>query len=63
MSHTDVLRPLALTPALAALALAMLSLVLLDQGAAVSALGSTLNSATTHELFHDTRHVLAIPCH
>lgn len=46
-------------PALAVLALLMLGvyLVTMDQGA-VSQSGMTL-----HELFHDARHLLGVPCH
>lgn len=58
---------LGLAPAAAALcallALAVLFLVTLDQGAALAAVGSALDSATTHEVFHDARHLLGVPCH
>jgi hypothetical protein len=41
----------------------LLFLVTMDQGGALASVGSTLNSATTHELFHDARHLLGVPCH
>lgn len=41
----------------------LLFLVALDQGVALASVGSALNSATTHELFHDARHLLGVPCH
>jgi hypothetical protein len=41
----------------------LLFLVTMDQGSALASVGSTLNSATTHELFHDARHLLGVPCH
>jgi hypothetical protein len=41
----------------------LLFLVTMDQGAALAAVSSTLNAATTHELFHDARHLLGVPCH
>ena len=44
-------------------ALALLFLVTMDQGGALASMGSALNSATTHELFHDARHLLGVPCH
>lgn len=44
-------------------ALALLFLVMLDQGGALAVVGSTLDAATTHELFHDARHLLGVPCH
>lgn len=44
-------------------AFALLFVVLMDQGGALAAVGSTLDAATTHELFHDARHLLGVPCH
>ena len=44
-------------------ALALLFVVTLDQGGALASVGSALDSATTHELFHDARHLLGVPCH
>ncbi len=44
-------------------AVALLFLVTMDQGGALASVGSALNSATTHELFHDARHLMGIPCH
>ena len=44
--------------ALALLALFALYLVAQDNGAVLSGLGNT-----THELFHDARHALGMPCH
>ena len=44
-------------------AVALLFLVTMDQGGALASVGSALNSATTHELFHDARHLLGVPCH
>ena len=41
----------------------LLFLVTMDQGGALASVGSALNSATTHELFHDARHLLGVPCH
>lgn len=41
----------------------LLFLVTLDQGAALASVSSALNAATTHELFHDARHLLGVPCH
>ena len=41
----------------------LLFVVLMDQGSALAAAGSAVNSATTHELFHDARHLLGVPCH
>lgn len=51
------LRSLAPWTALAALLMLLLYLVGLDQGA-VSQTGSLL-----HEMAHDGRHLLAVPCH
>lgn len=67
MSQIAVRLP-ALTASLVAtlvalVALFLLFLVTLDQGAALASVGSTLNAATTHELFHDARHLLGVPCH
>ena len=44
-------------------AVALLFLVTMDQGGALASVGSALNGATTHELFHDARHLLGVPCH
>lgn len=44
-------------------AFALLFVVTMDQGGALASVGSALNSATTHELFHDARHLLGVPCH
>lgn len=44
-------------------ALALLFIVTMDQGGALATVGAALDSATTHELFHDARHVLGVPCH
>lgn len=53
-----------LVPGLVVLAaLLVLFVVGMDQGAALAAVGSALDSATTHELFHDARHLLGVPCH
>ena len=41
----------------------LLYLVAMDQGAALASVGSAVNSATTHEFFHDARHLLGVPCH
>ena len=41
----------------------LLFLVTMDQGGAFASVGSALNAATTHELFHDARHLLGVPCH
>ena len=41
----------------------LLFLVTMDQGGALASVGSALNSSTTHELFHDARHLLGVPCH
>lgn len=43
--------------------LLVLFVVGMDQGAALAAVGSALDGATTHELFHDARHLLGVPCH
>ena len=67
MSQLAVRLPAAtaqLLPAVVALtAIALLFVVTLDQGGALAAVGSALDSATTHELFHDARHLLGVPCH
>ena len=47
----------------AATSLLLLFVVTFDQGAAFASVGSALNAATTHELFHDARHLLGVPCH
>lgn len=67
MSQIAVRLP-ALTASLVAAVVVLTSLFLLflvtiDQGAALASVGSTLNAATTHELFHDARHLLGVPCH
>lgn len=59
---TDLVGPL-LAALVALSALMVLFVVTFDQGGALAAVGSTLDAATTHELFHDGRHLLAIPCH
>ena len=67
MSQLAVRLPSLAASALAALAalasLLLLFLVTMDQGGALAAVGSSLNAATTHELFHDARHLLGVPCH
>ena len=52
----------------AALALAVVTglLVLfavLVEGGSVSALGGSAAAQTLHEVFHDARHLLGVPCH
>ena len=52
----------------AALALAVVTglLVLfavLVEGGTVSALGGSTAAQTLHEVFHDARHLLGVPCH
>jgi hypothetical protein len=52
----------------AALALAVVTglLVLfavLVEGGAASALGGSAAAQTLHEVFHDARHLLGVPCH
>lgn len=52
--------------AAAVLALATGLLVLfavLVEGGAVSALGGSAAAQTLHEVFHDARHLLGVPCH
>lgn len=44
-------------------AVALLFLVTMDQGGALASIGAAVDSATTHELFHDARHLLGVPCH
>lgn len=44
-------------------AFALMFVVTMDQGAALASVGSALDTATTHELFHDARHLLGVPCH
>lgn len=67
MSQLAVRLPVVTAQLLTALvvltALALLFVVTLDQGGALASVGSALNSATTHELFHDARHLLGVPCH
>lgn len=67
MSQLAVRLPAATAQLLLALvamtALAMLFVVTMDQGGALAAVGPALDSATTHELFHDARHLLGVPCH
>lgn len=53
----------ALAAVLALTALLVLFVVTMDQGSALASVGSSLNAATTHELFHDARHLLGVPCH
>lgn len=56
------LRPLAVGAALA-VSLTTLFLVAFDQGAAAAVLRVAAGDGIVHELFHDSRHVLAVPCH
>lgn len=53
--------PLWVLGALAAAALAVMWLVGFDNGQVTGALDST--GSYVHELFHDGRHVLGVPCH
>lgn len=53
--------PLWVLGALAAAALAVMWLVGFDNGQVSGALDST--GSYLHELFHDGRHVLGVPCH
>lgn len=56
-----------ITPAVAALALAllMLYLVAFDQGAVGLRLTGAMaeDGGVLHEFFHDARHLLGVPCH
>lgn len=45
----------------AAVALALLWAVLLEAGAVSAAIGQS--SPILHELFHDGRHLVGVPCH
>lgn len=47
--------------ALAAVALALLWAVLLEAGALSAAIGQS--GPFLHELFHDGRHLVGVPCH
>lgn len=44
-------------------ATALLYAVGFDQGALSGALQAVAGDSTAHELFHDARHLLGLPCH
>ena len=50
---------LALTAAVGLLVL----FAVLVEGGTVSALGGSTAAQTVHEVFHDARHLLGVPCH
>jgi hypothetical protein len=67
-TRTTALQPAALVwPLLGALllAFAVFWLVAFDQGAAAAPLTSAMaeDGGVLHELFHDARHLLGVPCH
>jgi hypothetical protein len=51
--------------AVAAFALLVLNLVAFDQGAMASLASDAMadSGGVLHELFHDARHLLGVPCH
>jgi hypothetical protein len=46
-----------------AAALAVLFAVAFDQGQLAGLVSAAAGDSTVHEFFHDTRHMLGVPCH